>query len=38
MDFTTSADHEAIREGVRRVCADFDDDYWSAKDQTHGSP
>jgi acyl-CoA dehydrogenase len=38
MDFTTSADHEVIREGVRRVCADFDDDYWSAKDQAHEFP
>lgn len=38
MDFSQSADHEAIREGIRRVCADFDDDYWSAKDQAHEFP
>jgi acyl-CoA dehydrogenase len=38
MEFSQSADHEAIREGIRRVCADFDDDYWSAKDQAHEFP
>ena len=38
MDFTRSADHQAIREGVRRVCADFTDEYWSAKDEAHEFP
>jgi acyl-CoA dehydrogenase len=38
MEFTESADHQAIREGIRRVCADFTDDYWSAKDQAHEFP
>jgi len=38
MDFTRNADHEAIREGIRRVCADFTDEYWSAKDEAHEFP
>ena len=38
MDFTPNADHEAIREGVRRVCADFDDDYWRRCDAEHEFP
>ena len=28
----------AIAEGVDRVCADFDDDYWSQKDRDHEFP
>lgn len=31
-------DHQAIIEGVDRVCAAFDDDYWSTKDQAHEFP
>jgi len=38
MDFTPDADHEAIRDGVRRVCADFDDDYWRRCDHDHEFP
>lgn len=38
MDFEVDSDHEAIREGVRRVCAGFDDEYWSARDQAHEFP
>ena len=38
MDFAPDGDHEAIREGVRRVCADFDDDYWRACDDAHEFP
>ena len=38
MDFTPDADHEAIRDGVRRVCAGFDDDYWRRCDQDHEFP
>jgi len=38
MDFTRNADHEAIREGIRRICADFTDEYWSAKDEAHEFP
>ena len=38
MDFRPNEDHEAIREGIRRVCADFPDDYWAEKDQAHEFP
>ena len=38
MDFSSSADHEAIREGIRRICADFPDEYWAAKDEAHEFP
>ena len=38
MDFTRTDDHEAIREGVRRVCADFDDEYWAEVDEAHEFP
>ncbi len=38
MEFTRSAEHEAIRDGVRRICADFPDEYWAAKDEAHEFP
>jgi acyl-CoA dehydrogenase len=38
MEFSNSTDHDAIREGIRRVCADFPDEYWSAKDEAHEFP
>jgi len=38
VDFTPDPDHEAIRDGVRRVCADFDDDYWRGCDDRHEFP
>lgn len=38
MDFAPDPDLEAIRDGVRRVCADFDDDYWRARDEAHEFP
>ncbi|HEX9259891.1 MAG TPA: acyl-CoA dehydrogenase family protein [Acidimicrobiales bacterium] len=38
MEFVTDADHEAIREGVRRVCARFDDAYWRHCDEAHEFP
>lgn len=31
-------DFPEIRESVRRVCADFPDTYWRAKDDAHGYP
>lgn len=31
-------DHAAIIEGVDRVCSQFDDDYWSQRDQAHEFP
>ncbi|UPY37349.1 acyl-CoA dehydrogenase family protein [Sediminicoccus sp. KRV36] len=33
MDFTLSAEQQAIREQVARICADFDDEYWLARDR-----
>jgi acyl-CoA dehydrogenase len=38
VDFTASDDHEAIREGVRRVCSKFDDPYWRRCDAEHEFP
>lgn len=38
MDFTPNDDHEAIREGVRRVCAHFPDTYWRDCDENHEFP
>lgn len=38
MDFTPNDDHEAIREGIRRICADFPDEYWAKKDAEHEFP
>jgi acyl-CoA dehydrogenase len=38
MDFSVNEDHEAIREGIRRVCADFPDEYWAEKDAAHEFP
>jgi acyl-CoA dehydrogenase len=38
MDFSPSQDHEAIREGIRRICADFPDEYWAARDEAHEFP
>jgi len=33
MDFTLSAEQVAIREQINRICADFPDDYWLARDR-----
>ena len=38
MDFGDNEIYEAIREGVRRVCADFPDEYWSEKDTNYEFP
>jgi acyl-CoA dehydrogenase len=38
MDFAPDDDLEAIRHAVRRVCADFDDDYWRRCDADHEFP
>jgi acyl-CoA dehydrogenase len=38
VDFTPDPDHEAIAEGVDRVCAAFDDNYWLACDTDHRFP
>ena len=38
MEFSRPDDHEAIRDGIRRVCAGFTDEYWSAVDEAHEFP
>ena len=38
MDFSFSAEQEAIRAAVEKVCARFGDDYWLAKDRDSGFP
>lgn len=38
MDFSWSAEQEAIRDAVGKVCARFGDDYWLAKDSSGGFP
>lgn len=38
MDFAPNDDHEAIRDGVRRACSAFDDDYWRRCDADHEFP
>ncbi len=38
MDFSLSAEQEAIRDAVGKVCARFPDDYWLAKDRDGGFP
>ena len=38
MDFTPNENHEAIREGVRRVCGQFPDAYWRECDENHEFP
>lgn len=38
MDFAPNADHSLISSALDAVCANFDDDYWSACDQEHRFP
>jgi acyl-CoA dehydrogenase len=38
MDFSFSAEQEAIRAAVDKICAHFGDDYWLAKDRDGGFP
>jgi acyl-CoA dehydrogenase len=38
MQFTLTDQQQAIADGVRRVCAGFDDAYWSACDTEHRFP
>ncbi len=38
MDFTPNPDHEAIREGIQRVCSKYPDLYWRQKDEDHEFP
>ncbi|HEY1970324.1 MAG TPA: acyl-CoA dehydrogenase family protein [Pseudonocardia sp.] len=38
MDFTEHEDHRAIRQAVRDVCKQFDDDYWMRHEADHEFP
>jgi acyl-CoA dehydrogenase len=38
MDFSLSAEQEAIREAVAKICARFPDEYWLEKDRDGGFP
>ncbi|HTF45828.1 MAG TPA: acyl-CoA dehydrogenase family protein [Pseudonocardia sp.] len=38
MDFEEHEDHRAIRQAVREVCRQFDDDYWMRLDAEHQFP
>ncbi len=38
MDFTPNEEHEMIRDSVRKVCADFSDEYWAHCDKEHKFP
>jgi acyl-CoA dehydrogenase len=38
MDFSFSAEQQAIRDAVEKICVRFGDDYWLAKDRDGGFP
>ena len=38
MDFSLTEDQLAIRAAVEKICADFGDEYWLAKDREGGFP
>lgn len=38
MDFSPNEEHDLIRQSVRKLCADFPDDYWAACDEDHRFP
>src|SRR5438045_4384678 len=38
MEFSLSAEQEAIRAAVEKICVRFGDDYWLAKDRDGGFP
>src|SRR5262245_17648373 len=38
MDFSFSAEQQAIRAAIEKICAHFPDDYWLAKDREGGFP
>lgn len=38
MNFAADSDHAEIRQSIRRLCADFDDDYWLERDDTKTYP
>ena len=38
MDFSENREHESIREAIGKICTQFGDDYWLAKDRDGGFP
>jgi acyl-CoA dehydrogenase len=38
MDISLSEQHEAIRDGVKQICDQFGDEYWSARDEEKSFP
>jgi|SRR6185369_8138213 len=38
MDFSFTAEQQAIRDAIGKICARFGDDYWLAKDKAGGFP
>jgi acyl-CoA dehydrogenase len=38
VEFSNNPEHDTIREAIGRVCADFGDDYWLARDRDGGFP
>jgi acyl-CoA dehydrogenase len=38
MNFAPTENHEAIREAIQKICANFDDAYWLNKDREGGFP
>jgi acyl-CoA dehydrogenase len=38
MDFSENQEHTVLRDAIRRICADFDDRYWSRCDESHEFP
>ena len=38
MEFADTTEHQLIRDSVRRICADYPDDYWAGKDEAHEFP
>jgi len=38
MEISLSEQHEAIRDGVKQICDQFGDDYWSARDEEKSFP
>ncbi len=38
MDFSDTDEQRLIRDSVQKVCADFPDEYWAAKDEAHEFP
>lgn len=38
MDFSLTSDQESIRDAISKICAQFTDEYWLAKDRDGGFP